>query len=127
MRAQETAAVVLVLLVSLGTLWAVFAYESSRESPDTVELLAREPIKGNWFPQTIQVTRGEKVRIVIRNVDVVSHGFYLPAFDIMVREVKAGEVERVTFTPDVQGRFPFYCSVWCSDHHMLMKGEVVVE
>lgn len=127
MRAQEIVAVVLVFLCSLGTLWAVFTYESSRKSPETIELLAREPDKGNWSPQTVSVNKGRKVNLVIRNVDVVSHGFYLPALDIMIREVKAGEVERVTFTPDVEGKFPFYCSVWCSDYHMQMRGNLVVQ
>ncbi len=127
MRKQEILAVILVLLSTVGTIWAVWAYESARLGPDTVQLLAQAPEKGNFTPRSIQVELGRKTRLEIRNVDVVSHGFYLPSLDIMVREIKAGEVEVLTITADRQGVFPFYCSVWCSEYHMQMRGELVVK
>jgi nitrous-oxide reductase len=57
---------------------------------------------------------------------VVTHGFYLPALGLSLTEIKAGDVKRVTFTAETAGEFPFYCSMWCSDHHMQMRGTLVV-
>lgn len=127
MRKQETLAVLLVLLSSIVTVWLVFAYESSRKQPNTVELIAQAPEKGNWSPRTITVEKGREVNLVIRNVDVVTHGFHLPALDLMLREIKAGEVAKLTFVPDVEGEYSFYCGVWCSDYHMQMRGKLIVE
>lgn len=126
MRKQEILAVILVILSSIGTIWAVFAYKEAQEAPGTIELLARTPEKGNWTPRTIEVRKGQRVDLRIRNVDLVSHGFYLPAFDVIVGEIKAGEIEHVSFVANVTGSFPFYCAVWCSDYHMQMRGDLVV-
>jgi cytochrome c oxidase subunit 2 len=127
MQKQEILAVVLVLVFSVGTILAVVGYEIFRKQPSTVELLARAPEKGNWNPRVIRVQSGKKIDLVIRNVDVVTHGFYLPEFNLIVQEIKAGEVKKISFTPDRQGEFTFYCSVWCSDYHMSMRGKLIVE
>ena len=105
----------------------VLGCRPSGTGPATVELVARAPERGNWSPQTIRVTRGRQVTIVIRNTDVVTHGFYLPALDLHVSEIKPGDVARVSFTPDAVGEFPFYCSVWCGDYHLHMRGKLIVE
>lgn len=91
-----------------------------------VELLARAPERGNWSPGTLEVATGREVTLVIRNVDIVTHGFYLPALGLSVSEIKAGDVMRLSFTPEVAGEFPFYCSMWCSDYHMQMRGTLIV-
>jgi cytochrome c oxidase subunit 2 len=91
-----------------------------------IELLARAPERGNWSPQTIEVEKGKEVTLVIRNVDIVTHGFYLPDFGISEMEIKAGDVREVSFTPNVAGEFTFYCSIWCSDYHMHMRGTLIV-
>ncbi len=93
----------------------------------TVELVARAPERGNWSPQTIRASRGRAVTIVIRNRDVVTHGFYLPALGLHVSDIQAGDVARVSFTPEVAGEFAFYCAVWCGDYHMQMRGKLIVE
>ena len=91
-----------------------------------VELLARAPERGNWSPQTLELERGREVTLVIRNVDLVTHGFYLPALGLSATEIKAGDVKRFTFTPKEVGEFHFYCSMWCSDYHMQMRGTLIV-
>jgi heme/copper-type cytochrome/quinol oxidase subunit 2 len=67
------------------------------------------------------------VTIVIRNVDVVTHSFYLPTFDLDTGPIKPGDVREVTFTPDVAGEYLFTCGIWCSDYHMYERGTLVVE
>ena len=128
MNKRETIAVILLLLGTVGTVVGIFSIEKCRRSRMfTVELLARSPLNGNWYPRQLHLPLGEEVRILIRNVETVTHGFALPAFNVGVAEIKAGEVAVVEFTPDKKGTFPFMCTVWCSDEHMEMHGEVIVE
>jgi len=113
-------------LCAVGMVLGVSGCDRPAGEPAEVELLARSPERGNWSPQTIELETGREVTLVIRNVDVVTHGFYLPALGLSLTEIKAGDVKRLTFTPEAAGEFPFYCSMWCSDYHMQMRGTVIV-
>lgn len=127
MRRNEIMAVVLALLATVGTVAAALWYDRSRDAGyEVVELLAIQPMSGNWQPNEIRVERGKPVRLKIRNVETVSHGFALPEFDIGVTEIKPGEVKVIDFTPDKAGVFPFFCTVWCSNEHMEMSGKLIV-
>lgn len=121
---SELIAIILVLLTTVGVVIGTMAYRTHTE-PE-LELLARAPEKGNWYPQTLSVAKGE-VNLTIRNTDVVSHGFYLPTFDVMVREIKAGEVKKINFDAEIEGEHTFYCSMWCGDYHMQMRGKLIVK
>ena len=127
MQKQEFIAISLVFVLSVGTLLVVFGYKLIHKEPSTIELLARAPERGNWSPKIIRVKKGKRINLVIRNVDVVTHGFYLPEFNLKVKEIKAGEIKKISFTPDREGEFTFLCSVWCSDYHMHMRGKLIVE
>ncbi len=128
MKRRELIAIILLLFSTVGVVLGIVGVEHIRRSKlYTVELLAREPDHGNWYPREITVPLGQEVTLYIRNVETVSHGFALPEFDVAVKEIKAGEVAVVTFTPDKKGQFPFICTVWCSDRHMEMTGELIVE
>lgn len=127
MHRQEIIAVVLVILSSIGTVLAVLGYNALQKQPSRVELIARAPEKGNWSPQTIRVEKDREITLVIKNADVVTHGFYLPEFDLKLSEIKAGEIKELTFTPARKGEYTFFCSVWCSNYHMSMRGKLVVE
>ena len=127
-KINETIAVTLMLLATVGTIIGVFVIEGARRKKFyTVELIARSPLNGNWYPKEFKVPLGKEVKIYIRNVETVSHGFSLPDFNVSAREIKAGEVEVVKFTPDKRGTFPFFCTVWCSNEHLHMNGEITVE
>ncbi len=118
----------LMLVATVGTVSGILGIEKVRRARlFTVELIARAPDNGNWHPRTITVKRGQPVRLLIRNIETVSHGFALPDFTVGVREIKAGHVETVAFTPNRTGRFPFLCTVWCSPRHEEMIGTLVVE
>ncbi|MGQ9629038.1 MAG: cupredoxin domain-containing protein [bacterium] len=128
MRGKEIIAVALVILATVGTVLGVIGVEGYRRSRlYTAELIARAPENGNWYPRRITVPLGKEVRILIRNIDTVSHGFALPGFDVAIEEIKAGEAVVIQFTPDKRGTFPFMCTVWCSPRHMEMRGELIVE
>lgn len=128
MKKNETLAVILVVLITAGTAAGILGIEKYRRSRVyTITLLARSPRNGNWHPRQIRVPLGKEVKILIRNVETVSHGFALPAFSVGVGEIKAGETATVRFIADKPGIFPFMCTVWCSDEHLEMAGEVIVE
>ena len=125
---SEHLAIALVILGTLGALGGILGFESYRRSHEyDVELIARATEYGNWYPSTITLPYGKPAKILIRNIDVVSHGFALPDFEIAVREIKAGESAVIEFTPNKRGTFPFMCTIWCSDRHMEMRGQLIVE
>lgn len=128
MKKNESIAIILFLFATIGAIAGIFAYENYRKSRFyTVDLTARSPLNGNWFPGKFTVPYGREVAIRIRNIETVSHGFAVPELRVGAREIKAGEVVTVKFTPDKRGTFPFFCTVWCSDEHMQMNGEMTVE
>lgn len=128
MKRNELIAVLAFVLATAGTILGIFGVEKYRRSRYyTVELIARAPDNGNWYPRRITVPLGREARILIRNIETVSHGFAIPDFNVSAGEIKAGEVAVVSFTPDRKGIFPFMCTVWCSDRHLDMTGELVVE
>ncbi|HAZ10692.1 MAG: hypothetical protein A2047_02185 [Omnitrophica bacterium GWA2_41_15] len=128
MKKQEFIAIIIFLFATIGVVVGVFAIEKYRLSKFyTVELIARAPEHGNWYPAKIKVPSGKEATILIRNIETVTHGFAIPDLNVSAGEIKAGEVKVVRFTPQKKGIFPFMCTVWCSDYHMEMRGELIVE
>ena len=128
MKRNDIIAAVLVILATIGTIIGILEIEKHRRGKFfTVELIARVPENGNWYPRHITVSYGQEVKIYIRNIETVSHGFALPDFDVLVPEIKAGEVMVVQFKADKKGTFPFMCAMWCSEQHMQMTGKLTVE
>lgn len=128
MRKKELIAVVLMICATVVTVLGIYGIEKYRISKlYTAELIARIPDNGNWYPRKLTVPYGKEVQLLIRNIETVSHGFALPDFNVAVKEIKAGHTAVVKFTPDKRGTFPFMCTVWCSDRHLEMNGELVVE
>ena len=127
-KVQEWVAVVLFLLATVGIISGILILERTRRNRlGVVQLVARAPEYGNWYPQKIETKAGEELTLMIRNIDTVSHGFALPEFNVAVPEIKAGEVKMVSFLPDKEGTYTFFCTVWCSSRHMEMQGELIVE
>ena len=127
MRSLRATSVMLLLLGAAAIVAAGAAVRSRRAVSPVVELAARAPEHGGWSPQSIHIAGIRPVTLVIRNTDVVTHGFYLPAFGISIPRLEAGETRRLTLAPTRRGTFPFYCTVWCSAYHMHMRGELIIE
>ncbi len=117
---------IIVLACTIGPIAATFAYESYRTRDLTAEILARSPEKGNFSPRITEVTVGQKVKLRVRNVDTVTHGFAIPALGIDADEIKAGRSTILEFTPDKPGEYDFYCTTWCSEFHLQMRGVLKV-
>lgn len=126
MKIKILVSAVLVLACTVGPIVVTFAYESYRTRDLTAEIIARAPEKGNFSPRILVVPAGEKVKLRVRNIDTVTHGFAIPALDIDAGEIKAGHSVILEFTPKTPGKYDFYCTVWCSDYHLQMKGVLEV-
>ncbi len=113
---------ILLLVCTVGPIIATFAYESSRTRDLTAEILARAPEKGNFSPRLVKVPFGQKIKLRVRNVDTVMHGFAIPALGVDAGEIKAGHYAILEFTPEKPGKYDFYCTTWCSEFHLQMRG-----
>ena len=92
------------------------------DEPRVIEVVAR---RFTWEPAEIQVTVGERVRLVLRTADGL-HGIELKKFKIAKEIPRGNKAVTVEFTADEAGRFPFFCSEYCGDGHDDMKGVLVV-
>ena len=126
MNLKRALVIALVLGCTVLPIVAIFAYEAYRTRDITAEIIARAPERGNFLPQELTVPAGRKVRLRVRNVDTVTHGFAIPALGVDAGEIKAGHVVVLEFTPEKIGEHNFYCTVWCSDHHLQMRGTLKV-
>ena len=90
--------------------------------PRVIEVVAK---RFSWEPAEIQVTVGERVRLVLRTADGL-HGIELKKFKISKEIPRGNKPVTVEFTADEAGRFPFLCSEYCGDGHDDMKGVLVV-
>jgi cytochrome c oxidase subunit 2 len=127
MNRQTILSAFLVLSCTVGPIAAALAYEAYRTRDLTAEILARTPERGNFSPQVVRVPAGQKVKLRVRNNDTVTHGFAIPALRVDLGEIKAGHSEVVEFTPETPGRYDYYCTVWCSEFHLQMRGLLEVE
>jgi cytochrome c oxidase subunit II len=91
------------------------------QQPREIKVIAR---KFEFVPKTINVKKGEHIRLVVTSEDV-DHGIAIKEFGID-QEIKAKTTKTVEFTANKEGRFEFACSVFCGDGHPDMVGEVVV-
>ena len=90
--------------------------------PRVIEVVAK---RFSWEPAEIQVTVGERVRLLLRTADGL-HGIELKKFKIAKEIPRGNKPVTVEFTADEAGRFPFLCSEYCGDGHDDMKGVLVV-
>ena len=79
----------------------------------------------SFDPATIEVNKGDKVRIVVTSKDV-PHGIAIPEYGINQR-LDVGKPVTIEFTADKQGTFLAFCSVACGAGHGNMKGQIIVK
>jgi plastocyanin len=72
----------------------------------------------------IPLRAGERVRVVLKNeAPGLLHDFVIPAWDVAIEQIRAGERREVTFAvPDRPGRVEYHCR----PHSGLMNGFVEV-
>ncbi len=78
-----------------------------------------------FVPSTLEVARGERVRIRVRSGDGL-HGFGIKKFGVS-KEIPRGETVSIEFTADAAGEFPILCTEYCGEGHESMQGLLVVK
>lgn len=119
--------VIAVCLLVAGPVVTTAGCASGGEGPERIVLHSRAPERGNWTPREVHLVLGRAVTLEVRNVDVVTHSLYVPAFNLDTGPIRPGESRAVTFAPDSVGDFLFTCGIWCSDYHMYERGRLIVE
>lgn len=113
--------VALVIVTSPQASHAASATQGSPE-PRVIEVVAK---RYAFEPSEIEVTEGERVRLVVRSGDGL-HGIEIKQFRISKEIPRGTDPVVIEFTADAVGRFPILCSVYCGDGHGDMKGALVV-
>jgi cytochrome c oxidase subunit II len=88
----------------------------------TIEVVAK---RFGFEPSRIEVTEGERVKLVIKSADGV-HGVEIKKFKVNKKVPRGGEPVTIEFTAAAAGEFPILCSEYCGDGHEDMKGMLVV-
>jgi len=80
--------------------------------------------KFQYEPNTIQVTAGEPVRLVLRSKDSV-HGFSIATLKIAATIPKGGEPVTIEFVAPPPGRYDIACDEFCGSGHGQMKASLI--
>jgi len=95
---------------------------AAASAPRTIEVVAK---RFAFEPARIEVTEGEKVRLVVKSGDGV-HGVEIKKFKINKKIPRGGDPVTIDFVASSAGEFPILCSEYCGDGHDDMKGMLVV-
>lgn len=88
-----------------------------------------EILKGTFSPHDITVKNGEKITLHITAKEIdekfQTHGFAIKEFGIS-EKINISETKTITFTPDKEGSFVYFCNVFCGEGHMGQAGVLTV-
>lgn len=91
--------------------------------PKVFEVVAK---RFSFDPAKIEVTEGDRVRLVVRSGDGV-HGIEIKKFRVNKVVPRGGDKVTIDFTASAPGTFEILCSEYCGEAHEEMKGTLVVE
>src|SRR5687767_9010628 len=89
--------------------WAEAPAGQAADEPRVIEVVAK---RFAFEPSEIQVTVGQRVRLVLRTADGL-HGFEIKKFKIAKEIPRGNKTVTVEFTASEAGRFPILCSEYC--------------
>lgn len=119
------AAIPLTSLYTASNAKYLFGASTSEGGIRTIYVYGWTVEEGGWSPGEIVVRSGERVRLVIRSMDM-SHGLQIPELGIDTGVIKPGYEAVIEISLDKPGEYTFYCSVYCSPLHYKMVGKIVV-
>jgi len=95
---------------------------ATASAPKVIEVVAK---RFAFEPATIEVTEGDRVRLVVKSADGV-HGVEIKKFKVSKKIPRGGDPVVIDFIANAAGSFPIACSEYCGDGHEDMKGMLVV-
>ena len=95
---------------------------AAASAPRTIEVVAK---RFGFEPSRIEVTEGERVRLVVKSEDGV-HGLEIKKFRVEKKIPRGGEEVIIEFVAAAAGEYPVLCSEYCGKGHEDMKGTLVV-
>jgi cytochrome c oxidase subunit II len=126
MRKQRDFAAVAV--VGMALLFGA-AMMSARQDPATASAPRVIEVTASRFtfePSKIEVTEGERVRLVVKSADGV-HGLQIKKFNVNKLVPRGGQTVNIDFVASTPGTFEILCSEECGDGHDAMTGTLVVK
>ena len=115
-------------VVGMALLCSV-AITSARQDPATasaprvIEVVAK---RFTFEPAKIEVTEGERVRLVVKSADGV-HGVAIKKFRVNKMVPRGGQTVNIDFVASAPGTYEILCSEECGDGHDAMTGTLVVK
>jgi|HubBroStandDraft_1064217.scaffolds.fasta_scaffold19812_4 cytochrome c oxidase subunit 2 len=79
----------------------------------------------SFSPNEITVKKGDPVTITVRSMDV-THGLVIEALGVRTNQIKKGQPEDLTLTPQTAGTFQGKCAHFCGKGHGSMTFTVHV-
>lgn len=93
---------------------------------DGVSEITVKAAEFSFDPYIIKLKKGEKVRLILKNVGQYPHNWIIEGLNIQTKTVNGGETDTVEFTADKAGEFGIYCGV--GNHRQRgMEGKITVE
>lgn len=108
----------------LGVAAMLFSQQdpAAASAPRVIEVVVR---KFAFEPARIEVTEGERIRLVVTSADGV-HGVGIKKFRVEHTVPRGGKPITIDFVASAPGEFPVLCSEYCGNGHEEMKGMLVV-
>ena len=119
----DAAAVVGMALLFGAALTSARQDPATASAPRVVEVLAKRFM---FEPATIEVTEGERVRLVVKSADGV-HGLQIKKFNVNKLVPRGGKPVEIDFVAAAAGTYAILCSEECGDGHDAMTGTLVVK
>jgi plastocyanin/mono/diheme cytochrome c family protein len=125
----ERLAIIGLIFIIIGLPTVIFGYQyglrPALAGVRTIEIVAAAPEAGGFQPDSIEVRRGEKVRLRF-SVPDVTHDIAIAGLGVETGQLDPGQVKEVEVTFDQPGTVTFYCNTWCSPNHWRMRGTITV-
>jgi cytochrome c oxidase subunit 2 len=102
---------------------ALVAQKEDPQAPKAIEVTAR---KFEFEPSRIEVTEGERIRLIVRSADGV-HGVGIKKFGVSKLVPRGDKPVTIDFVASEAGTFPILCTEECGDGHEGMTGTLVVQ
>ena len=86
-------------------------------------------VRSHINPEHVTVNKGDIVTFYLTNLERAedeTHGFTVDNFNIHT-SLEPGKTVGATFTADIEGVFPYYCTEFCSALHLEMMGYLMVK